>query len=420
MDKFEIHGPAVLNGKIRVDGSKNAALPIIAGALLVAKGETVLHNVPPLRDVATLVEVLEYIGARVTYDTDSQVMTINAENISRTTAPYELMRKMRGSFLVLGPLLARAGEAKISLPGGCSLGARPVDYHIKAFAGLGAQIREQGGYVIARGKPLLGAPIYFDKPSHTGTENLLFGACFARGQTRMINAACDPEVVAVTEFMNKAGAKIHGAGTPDITVEPVKKLNAVEFTIPGDRLVAGTNMIGAAMTKGNLEITDCNPNDLTVVTHKLTEMGCQIKTRKKSLVVKGPKRLGPVKVTTFPYPGFPTDLQASLMAATCLASGTSYIQETVYVDRFSHTMELRRLGADITVSSSEAIIHGSEKLQGAEVMAPDIRAGAGITLACLAAEGTSRVLRVYHIDRAYHRVEEKLSSLGADIKRVKD
>ncbi len=420
MDKFEIHGPTVLKGKIRVDGSKNAALPIIAGALLVDKGETVLRNVPPLRDVYTLVEVLEHIGAKVTFDPKSKVMAINAENINRTTAPYELMRKMRGSFLVLGPLLARMGEASISLPGGCSLGSRPVDYHIKAFGALGAKIREKGGYVIARAKPLIGAPIYFDKPSHTGTENLLYGACFAKGRTRMINAACDPEVVAVVDYLNQAGAKIHGAGTPDVTVEPVKRLAAVDFTVPGDRLVAGTYMIGAAMTQGKLEITDFNPDELTIVIHKLTEMGCQIETRKKSLTIRGPKRLGPVRMTTFPYPGFPTDLQASLMAAACLSSGTSYIQETVYVDRFSHTMELRRLGADIAVSSSEAIIHGSEKLQGAEVMAPDIRAGAGITLACLAARGKSGVLRVYHIDRAYHKFDEKLSSLGADIKRVKD
>jgi len=420
MDKFEIAGPTVLKGKIRVDGSKNAALPIIAGALLVEKGETVIRNVPPLRDVYTLIEVLEHIGAKMTFDPDAQVMTINAETIRHTSAPYELMRKMRGSFLVLGPLLARMGEAKISLPGGCSLGARPVDYHIKAFGSLGAKIREKGGYVIARGKPLIGAPIYFDKPSHTGTENLLFGSCFAKGRTRLVNAACDPEVVAVADFLNKAGAKISGAGTPDITVEPVKKLEAIEYTVPGDRLVAGTYMIAAAMTQGQLEITDFDPGDLTVVIHKLTEMGCRIESRKKSLLIKGPKRLGPVRITTFPYPGFPTDLQASLMAATCLASGTSYIQETVYVDRFAHTMELRRLGADITVSSSEAIIHGTEELHGAEVMAPDIRAGAGITLACLAARGKSGVLRVYHIDRAYHRLEEKLSSLGADIKRVAD
>lgn len=420
MDKFEISGPTVLKGKIGVDGSKNAALPIIAGTLLLEKGETVLRNIPPLRDVYTLIEVLEHIGARVKFDASSQVMTVNAETINHSTAPYELMRKMRGSFLVLGPLLARTGEATISLPGGCSLGARPVDYHIKAFGYLGAKISEKGGYVVAKANPLVGAPIYFDKPSHTGTENLLFGACFAKGKTRMINAACDPEVVAVADFLNKAGARIHGAGTPDITVEPVRRLEAVDYTVPGDRLVAGTYMIAAAMTQGQLEITDFNPEDLTVVIHKLTEMGCKIQTKEKSLTIKGPKRLGPVKITTFPYPGFPTDLQASLMAAACLSSGTSYIQETVYVDRFAHTMELRRLGADIAVSSSEAIIHGSEELQGAEVMAPDIRAGAGITLACLAARGKSGVLRIYHIDRAYHRLEEKLSSLGADIKRVAD
>jgi UDP-N-acetylglucosamine 1-carboxyvinyltransferase len=419
MDKFVIQGPCKLNGEIRTDGSKNAALPIMAGALLIDKGESVIKNVPPLRDIKTFIQVLEFLGAKISYDEPKRTITINAAQLNNNTAPYELMRQMRASFLVLGPILARQGEARVSLPGGCSLGARPVDYHIKAFQRLGARIEEESGYVIAKGKPLIGQIVYFDRPSHTGTENLLYGACFAKGKTTIVNAACDPEVVDVADFLNKAGAKIHGAGTPTITVEPVKRLNAVEHTVSGDRLVAGTYLIGAALTGGAVTVSGVDPEDLTMVNRKLEEMGCSVTTARKSISLKAPKRLGPVSVTTFPFPGFPTDLQACIMAAACTSSGTSHIHETVFTDRFSHTMEMRRLGADINLSSSEAVITGVKGLNGASVMAPDIRAGAGITLACLAAEGQSEVLRVYHIDRGYDHLEEKLARLGADIKRIR-
>ncbi len=419
MDKFVIQGPNVLKGKVKVEGSKNAALPIIAGALLIDKGETVLKNIPPLRDIFTLKSVLEYLGVKVTYDEKAQVMTINARELAGNVAPYDLMRQMRASFLVLGPLLARLGEAKISLPGGCSLGARPVDFHIKGFMNLGAKVSEKSGYIIARGKPLKGGVIYFDRPSHTGTENILFGAAFAKGKTQIINAACDPEIVDVANFLTKAGAKIHGVGTPNITVEPVKRLKPVEYTVSGDRLVAGTFMIGAAITGGKVEISGFDPNHLTMVNRKLMEMGCTVQTARRSITVKGPKKPAPVEVTTFPYPGFPTDLQACIMAASCISTGTSHIKETVFIDRFSHAMELRRLGAEIAVMSSEAAVTGIKELRGAEVMAPDIRAGAGITLACLAALGKSEVLRVYHIDRGYYRLEEKLAALGANIARAR-
>ena len=419
MDKFVIQGPNTLKGRVKVEGSKNAALPIIAATLLVEKGETVLRNVPPLRDIMTIKSMLEYLGAKVGYDEKSRVMTIDAGNITQNTAPYDLMRQMRASFLVLGPLLARLGEARISLPGGCSLGARPVDFHLKAFQALGAKIQEKSGYIIAKSKKLEGGSIYFDRPSHTGTENVLFGTLFARNKTVITNAACDPEIVDVARFLTKAGAKLHGIGTPNVTIEPVRRLKPVEYTISGDRLVAGTLMIGAAITGGNVEIAGIDPEWLTMVDHKLSEMGCTVKRARRSISVKGPKKLKPVEVTTFPYPGFPTDLQACIMAAACVSAGTSHIKETVFIDRFSHAMELRRLGAEITVLSSEAAVNGVEKLQGAEVMAPDIRAGAGITLACLAAFGKSEVLRVYHIDRGYYRLEEKLSSLGADVQRVK-
>ncbi len=420
MDKFVIKGGKPLKGRVKIEGSKNAALPIIVAALLIEKGETVMKNVPPLRDIFTIIKVVEFLGAKVTYDDKAHVMTINAENLKRTTAPYELMRQMRASFLVLGPVLARTGAAKVSLPGGCVLGARPVDFHIKAFQQMGAKVTERGGYIIARGAPLKGGSIYFDRPSHTGTENILFGAVMAGGKTRIINAACDPEIIDVANFLNKAGAKIHGAGTPNVVVEPVKRLKSIEHSVSGDRLVAGTYMFGAAITGGKIQVSGVDPKHLVMVNHKLLEMGCEITTAKSSLTIKGPKRPLPVSATTFPYPGFPTDLQAGLMAVSCISSGTSHIRETVFKDRFSHTMELRRLGADVNVSADEATINGVKELLGAEVMASDIRAGAGIILACLAAKGKSEVLRVYHVDRGYNRMEEKLSGLGADIKRVNE
>jgi len=326
---------------------------------------------------------------------------------------------MRASFLVLGPLISRMGKARISLPGGCSLGARPVDFHIKAFAGMGATIHEDSGYITAEAKPLKGGQIYTDRPTHTGTENILYGGIFAGGPTELINAACDPEVVDVANFLNAAGADIVGAGTPTLRINPVKKLKAVDHTVSGDRLVAGTYMIGAAMTGGDVTVTGINPEDLTVVSHKLGEMGCRVEEGESQIRVVAPARLQPTNVTTFPFPGFPTDLQACIMAATSIAEGTSHITETVFKDRFTHTMELRRLGADISVAGAEAVVHGVEELQGAEVMASDIRAGAGLVLACLAASGRSEILRVYHIDRGYDRLEEKLSSLGADIGRTK-
>ena len=418
MDRFAINGRKRLNGSVRTDGSKNAGLPIIAGALLISKGEVQIENIPPLRDIFTIKKMMEHLGAIVEYDPKSMKMTLDSSNIHENTAPYELMRQMRASFLVLGPLLGRTGEARVSLPGGCSLGARPVDYHINGFKALGAQITEDAGYIIARARPLKGATIHFDRPSHTGTENIIFGAVLAKGTTRIVNAACDPEVVDVANFLNLAGAKIKGAGTSTVTIEGVKSLKSLKYRVSGDRLVAGTYLCAAAITGGKIEVTGINPSHLTMVSRKLYEMGCSVTEGKSSIKLTGPKRLRPIKVVTFPFPGFPTDLQACIMALATVAEGTSTIKETVFEDRFGHTMELRRLGADVTVTSDEATIKGVEKLKGASVMSSDIRAGAGLVLACLAADGASEVLRVYHIDRGYCRIEEKLSSLGADIKRV--
>ncbi len=418
MDKFVISGGKKLSGTVRTDGSKNAALPIIAGAILVSSGEVTLHNIPNLRDIFTIKKLLESLGAKVDYTPDEGTMVIDSSELTNNVAPYDLVRQMRASFLVLGPLLSRMHEAKVSLPGGCTLGARPVDFHIKGFQELGAELTEDAGYIVARAKKLEGATVIFDRPSHTGTENLIFGATLAAGTTRIINAACDPEIVDVSNFLNEAGAKISGAGTATVTIEGVTELKPITYRVSGDRLVAGTYMFAASATGSSLEVEGINPLHLTMVSRKLYEMGCEITEERDKLSIKAPKRLKPVKAVTYPFPGFPTDLQACLIAAATTAEGTSSIKETVFEDRFAHVMELRRLGADVTVTGDEAIINGVKHLKGTSVMASDIRAGAGLVIACLTAEGESEVLRVYHIDRGYEKLEQKLSALGADIKRI--
>ncbi len=420
MDKFIINGGIPLKGSVKVDGSKNSALPILLGSLLIDKGTTKISNVPPLKDIFSAIEVIKYLGAKVHYDQKKQVISIDSSKLNKNKAPYELMRKMRASFLVLGPLLSRTGEARVSLPGGCSLGPRPVDFHIKAFKAMGAKIKEDGGYIIASASKLKGGEVYFDRPSHTGTENVLYAAVMAKEKTVITNAGCDPEIVDVARFLNKAGARIKGAGTPKIEIEPVKRLKAVEYEVSGDRLVAGTYMFATAITGGSIKINGVNPEELTMVSLKLKEMGCKLSFTKNCISIKAPKRLVGVDATTFPYPGFPTDLQACLMAATSVAEGTSNIKETVFKDRFVHTMELRRLGANITESQGEAVVIGVKNLKAAQVMASDIRAGAGLVLACLAAKGKSEILRVYHVDRGYFQFEKQLKNLGADIERAEE
>ena len=426
MDRFRIEGGRKLSGAVKIQCSKNAVLPILAASLLVEKGDTIINNVPDLADVNVILKVLERVGGKVERRTDDKhseapsqsKVVINAEHLRSYEAPYDLVRKMRASFLVMGPLLARLGKAKVSLPGGCVLGSRPVNLHLAGFARLGAKVKEEHGYVLASSKKLSGNVIFFDRPSHTGTENILMTACLSQGQTTIVNAACDPEVADLARFLSLMGAKINGAGNSTIHVEGVKKLKAVEYTPIPDRLDAATFMMAACITRGSVELKNVVPEHLRMVTLKLREMGAQIEEDKRRIKVKGPRRLKPLSVTTYPHPGFPTDMQASMMALTCIAEGTSQIRETVFEERFTHAMELCRLGADIKISGDRATINGIPKLRGASVMASDIRGGAGLTLAGLAAEGNTEVLRVYHIDRGYDRMEERLAQLGASIKRV--
>jgi UDP-N-acetylglucosamine 1-carboxyvinyltransferase len=419
MDKFIINGGKKLNGKVSISGSKNAALPILIAGLLVEKGQSTIRNIPDLADIDTVLNVLSHLGVKYTWDKKTHVVTLDASALTGNEAPYDLVRKMRASFLVMGPLLARTGTAKVSLPGGCVLGPRPVDYHLKAFARLGATIVDEQGYVSAKTDKLIGADIYFDRPSHTGTENVIMAACLAKGTTRVFNAACDPEVVDMAEFLNLAGAKITGAGSTIIEIEGVKRLNAVEYSVMPDRLEAGTFMMAAAATGGDIEIKPRCDQYLGIVVAKLKDAGVDCKAAKNSLRVSRNDGLRSIDVTTFPYPGFPTDLQAATMAMCCLGQGISHINETVFTDRFTHVMELARLGAEIKVSGQEAAITGAKKLLGASVMASDIRAGAGLVVAGLAAEGRSEILRIYHVDRGYENLEVKLQALGADIVREK-
>jgi len=420
MDKFVIEGTERLSGTVKIEGAKNTVLPIMAASLLAEKGETVINQVPNLTDIDTMLEVLKYLGAKVKRDTRDKKVAIKADSLKSFEAPYDLVRRMRASFLILGPILSRLGKAKVSLPGGCVIGQRPVNLHLSALERLGAKLKEEHGYILASCDRLKGTIICFDRPTHTGTENVMMAAALGEGKTTLINAACDPEVVDLANFLNSMGAKIAGAGTSIITIKGVKRLKAVEYTPIPDRLEAGTFMMAAGITSGYLEIKNINLAHLRIVIQKLKEMGLEIEENKGRVKVKGPKRLKGVSITTCPHPGFPTDLQASIMALAAVADGGSEIRETVFEERFTHVMEFNRLGADIKVEGDKATISGVPKIKGATVMASDIRAGAGLVLASLVAEGVSEILRVYHIDRGYQDFETKLATLGAKIKRIKE
>jgi UDP-N-acetylglucosamine 1-carboxyvinyltransferase len=420
MDKFVIEGGERLSGTVKIGGAKNAVLPIMAASLLAEKGETIINQVPELTDIDTMIQVLKYLGAEVKRDLKDKKVSIKADNLKSSEAPYDLVRRMRASFLVLGPVLVRLGKAKVSLPGGCVIGQRPVNFHLLGQQSLGAKLKEEHGYIVASCDALKGTTICFDRPTHTGTENLMMAATLGTGRTTLINAACDPEVADLAKFLNLMGAKIDGVGTSTMSIKGTKSLKAVEYTPISDRLEAGTFMMAAGITGGYIEIRNTKLAHLRMVNQKLRDMGLDIQENKGRVKVKGPKRLKEVRVTTYPHPGFPTDLQASIMALACVAEGGSEIRETVFEERFTHVMELNRLGADIKVEGNKATVCGVPGLKGATVMASDIRAGAGLALAGLVAEGVTEILRVYHIDRGYDNFETKLATLGARIKRIKD
>lgn len=415
MDKFVVQGGKPLHGDVRISGAKNAALPVLASALL-APGTSTFHNIPDLVDIKTIKKLLINLGLDIE---GNETVRINAEKITSCEAPYDLVKTMRASVLVLGPLVARRGVARVSLPGGCAIGARPVNLHIKALQDLGAHVELKNGYVEAKAKKLKGADIYFDISTVTGTENIMMAAALAEGTTVLNNAACEPEIVNLADVLNGMGAKIKGAGTDVITIEGVTSLQPVEASIIPDRIEAGTFMIAAGMTGGEINILGCDPFHLEALINKLRDTGMKITPVKGGLKVSSGKKINSVDIKTLPYPGFATDLQAQMMAYMSISSGLSVINETVFENRFMHVSELLRMGADIVIQGSSAIVRGVPKLHGAQTMATDLRASASLLLAALVAEGKTEISRVYHIDRGYEGIEKKFSALGADIQRIK-
>ena len=416
MQQIAIQGGKSLKGKVRISGSKNAALPILAATILTDK-KNIIRNVPKLRDIDTFCRLLTSLGTKIKKETNKKV-SADCSNISNLEAPYDLVKTMRASFLVMGPLLARFGEAKVSLPGGCAIGARPINLHLKGFESMGAKIKIKDGYVLAKAKRLKGAKIYFDQPTVTGTENLMLAAVLAKGTSLIENAAREPEVVDLAKVLIKMGANIKGAGTDTIKIVGVAHLKGFDHNIIPDRIETGTFMIAAALTNGEIKILNCIPGNVKALIVKLQSAGVEITTKDNSLFVKGKHSIKPVNLVTSPYPGFPTDMQAQFMVLMTMAKGTSTISETIFENRFMHIAELKRMGADISIEGHTAMVKGEKKLSGAPVMATDLRASACLILAGLAAKGKTTVSRVYHLDRGYEKIEEKFSALGASIKRI--
>jgi len=416
VDKLIIAGGAPLSGEIRISGAKNAALPLMCAALLTREPLT-LSNAPHLRDVSTMVRLLAQIGVEVSLD-DRLGLSLRAERLSDPLAPYDLVKTMRASILVLGPLVARCGEARVSLPGGCAIGLRPVDLHIKGLEALGAEISVEQGYIAARAKRLKGARIVMDLVTVTGTENLMMAACLAQGTTVLENAAREPEVVDLAQCLLAMGARISGAGSDVITIEGVAQLRGAAHRIMPDRIETGTFLVAAAATGGRITLQSTDSGILEAVLEKLRESGAELHTGNGTISLAMRGRPKSINVRTAPYPAFPTDMQAQLMALDAIAEGTATITETVFENRFMHALEMQRLGADIEISGNTAIVRGVRRLQGATVMATDLRASASLVIAGLVAEGETTVDRIYHLDRGYECIEEKLAQLGARIKRV--
>ena len=420
MDKLVITGGARLSGEVAISGAKNAALPILCASLLSAE-PLVLSNVPCLNDIGTMLKLLAQMGVRV--ERDGERVTLDASGLNHPLAPYELVKTMRASILVLGPLLARCGEAKVSLPGGCAIGARPVDQHIKGLLAMGAEVGVDHGYITAQASKLKGARLFTDMVTVTGTENLMMAACLADGETIIENAAREPEVVDLAQCLVSMGAQISGAGTDVIRIRGVAKLHGARHRVMPDRIETGTFLCAAAAAGGDIRLNGTATGYLDAVVDKLMDAGCDIVGEKtpdhESIRIIAPARLKAVSIRTAPYPAFPTDMQAQFMAINCVAEGAAVIRETIFENRFMHAVELQRLGADIKIDGNTAFVQGVKTLQGATVMATDLRASASLVIAGLVAEGETHIERIYHLDRGYDRLEKKLTALGAQIKREK-
>ena len=416
MDKLLIHGGARLDGETTVSGAKNAALPILCAALLSAEPVT-LTNVPQLQDIATLLRLLGQMGVAVERDADR--VTLDASKLDNPLAPYEMVKTMRASILVLGPLMARVGEARVSLPGGCAIGARPVDQHLKGLQAMGAKVAVEHGYIhatVAGG--LRGAKLFTDMVTVTGTENLMMAACLANGETVIENAAREPEVVDLANCLVAMGARISGAGTDVISIQGVERLHGAEHRIMPDRIETGTYLCAAAATGGSIRLTGTSTAYIDAVVDKLLDAGFDIESERDAIRLTAPARLAAVSIRTAPYPAFPTDMQAQFMAINCVAEGTAVIRETIFENRFMHAVELQRLGAEIRIDGNTAVVTGVDRLEGASVMATDLRASAGLIIAGLVADGETVVDRIYHLDRGYEKLGDKLRQLGARVSRI--
>ncbi len=419
MDKIIVEGGSRLAGEIKISGAKNAALPLFA-SMLLPTGTSTLKNVPQLQDVATMAKLLRQLGWDVEGTRTMTISPPSGKKKPKLEAPYDLVKTMRASFLVMGPLVARYGKARVSLPGGCAIGARPIDQHLKGLAAMGAKITLEHGYVDVECKRLRGATIMLDVPTVTGCENLMMAAVLAKGRTTIENAAREPEIIELANVLNLMGGKVSGAGTPVITIDGVDDLSPVEHSIMPDRIEAGTFAVAAAMTHGDVLLVGAQPEHLEAVVAKLRAAGVTVTSEPNGMRVKANRELSAVDITTQPHPGFPTDMQAQFMVMACIAKGQSVIKEMIFENRYMHVPELGRMGADIQISGRVAVVRGGSKLTGAAVMATDLRASASLILAGLVAQGKTEVLRVYHLDRGYESIEKKLRGAGAKIRRVKE
>ena len=417
MEKLLIKGGKSLSGEIDCSGAKNAALPVIAGSIL-SSDDITLKNLPYLQDITTMFELIGSMGADISLD-EKMNFKLNTSNLSNLEARYELVKTMRASILVLGSMVAKYGYAKIALPGGCAIGSRPVNYHLKALEKLGAEISLNNGYIEAKAKKLTGANIEFEGVTVTGTENLMMAASLAEGLTTLTNVAKEPEISDLADFLNSMGAKISGAGTDEIRIEGVEELTGTTFKIPADRIEAGTYLVAAAVTNGKITINKIDPKRMGSIIETLQKAGAEVDSNGNSISLDMTKdAIKPVDIVTAPFPGFPTDMQAQFTVLNCIGSGESSVTETIFENRFMHVQELNRMGTDITINGTTALINGVDSISGAQVMATDLRASASLILAGLIAKGETIVDRIYHIDRGYERIEEKLSNLGAEIIRL--